>query len=134
MYSYQFNLICSSSSNRNKHVCHPFPLQLLDCFVIPVLMVLSWFLLKTRYRPIHFVAVTMCLVGVGAMVGADLLAGRDQGSSKESVSVFLTVSFVQPEKLFECYFVMRSATLISLFLLNISFVLQYSKTRKSEMF
>ncbi|KAL2096124.1 hypothetical protein ACEWY4_008272 [Coilia grayii] len=56
-------------------------IQLLDCFVIPVLMVLSWFFLKTRYRPVHYVAVGTCLVGVGAMVGADLLAGRDQGSS-----------------------------------------------------
>lgn len=57
-------------------------IQLLDCFVIPVLMVLSWFLLKTRYRPIHFVAVVICLLGVGAMVGADILAGRDQGSTQ----------------------------------------------------
>lgn len=56
-------------------------LQLLDCFVIPVLMVLSWIFLKTRYRPLHFIAVVVCLFGVGAMVGADLLAGRDQGSS-----------------------------------------------------
>ncbi|XP_051534059.1 solute carrier family 35 member F2 [Myxocyprinus asiaticus] len=56
-------------------------IQLLDCFVIPVLMVLSWIFLKTHYRPLHFVAVAVCLLGVGAMVGADLLAGRDQGSS-----------------------------------------------------
>ncbi|XP_034033561.1 solute carrier family 35 member F2 [Thalassophryne amazonica] len=55
-------------------------IQLLDCFVIPVLMVLSWFLLKTRYRLVHFVAVGICLLGVGAMVGADILAHRDQGS------------------------------------------------------
>ncbi|XP_034074477.1 solute carrier family 35 member F2-like, partial [Gymnodraco acuticeps] len=32
-------------------------IQLLDCFVIPVLMVLSWFFLKTRFRPVHFVSV-----------------------------------------------------------------------------
>ncbi|KTG06964.1 hypothetical protein cypCar_00039207 [Cyprinus carpio] len=56
-------------------------IQLLDCFVIPVLMVLSWIFLKTRYRPLHVIAVAVCLLGVGAMVGADLLAGRDQGSS-----------------------------------------------------
>ncbi|XP_051956571.1 solute carrier family 35 member F2-like [Xyrauchen texanus] len=61
-------------------------IQLLDCFVIPVLMVLSWIFLKTRYRTSHFVAVAVCLLGVGAMVGADLLAGRDQGSSS---NVFL---------------------------------------------
>ncbi|XP_019716937.1 solute carrier family 35 member F2-like [Hippocampus comes] len=56
-------------------------IQLLDCFVIPVVMFLSWWLLRTRYRPIHFVSVCICLLGVGAMVGADLLAGRDQGST-----------------------------------------------------
>ncbi|XP_061636831.1 solute carrier family 35 member F2-like isoform X1 [Phyllopteryx taeniolatus] len=55
--------------------------QLLDCFVIPVVMFLSWWLLKTRYRPVHYAAVCVCLLGVGAMVGADLLAGRDQGSA-----------------------------------------------------
>ncbi|KAK2846570.1 hypothetical protein Q5P01_009569 [Channa striata] len=55
--------------------------QLLDCFVLPVLILLSWWILKTRYRPVHYVAVCICLLGVGAMVGADLLAGRDQGST-----------------------------------------------------
>lgn len=59
--------------------------QLLDCFVIPVLMVLSWLFLKTRYKPVHFVAVLVCLSGVGAMVGADFLAGRQQGSSEENL-------------------------------------------------
>lgn len=58
-------------------------LQLLDCFIIPVLMLLSWWILKTRYKAAHYVAVGLCLLGVGAMVGADLLAGRDQGSSKK---------------------------------------------------
>ncbi|XP_055036796.2 solute carrier family 35 member F2 [Misgurnus anguillicaudatus] len=56
-------------------------IQLLDCFVIPVLMVLSWIFLKTRYKPLHFIAVVLCMLGVGSMVGADLLAGRDQGSN-----------------------------------------------------
>uniref|UniRef100_A0A673B859 Info solute carrier family 35 member F2, like n=1 Tax=Sphaeramia orbicularis TaxID=375764 RepID=A0A673B859_9TELE len=55
--------------------------QLLDCFIIPVLMILSWWFLKTRYKPVHYVAVCICILGVGAMVGADLLAGRDQGST-----------------------------------------------------
>lgn len=58
-------------------------IQLLDCFVIPVLMLLSWFLLKTRYRLVHFFAVVVCLLGVGAMVGADILAGRNLGSSAD---------------------------------------------------
>lgn len=65
-----------------------FLLQLLDCFIIPVLMLLSWWILKTRYKVAHYVAVGICLLGVGAMVGADLLAGRDQGSSKNSDDLF----------------------------------------------
>nr|XP_020479214.1 solute carrier family 35 member F2-like isoform X2 [Monopterus albus] len=55
--------------------------QLLDCFVIPVLMLLSWLILKARYRLVHYGAVCICLLGVGAMVVADLLARRDQGST-----------------------------------------------------
>ncbi|XP_023151276.2 solute carrier family 35 member F2-like [Amphiprion ocellaris] len=60
-------------------------IQLLDCFVIPVLMLLSWITLKTRYKPVHFVAVMVCLLGVGAMVGADFLAGRVQGSHSDVI-------------------------------------------------
>lgn len=63
--------------------CEAPAFQLLDCFVIPVLMVLSWFILKARYRAMHYVAVVICLLGVGAMVGADVLSGRDQGSCKD---------------------------------------------------
>ncbi|XP_072332876.1 solute carrier family 35 member F2-like isoform X2 [Scyliorhinus torazame] len=53
--------------------------QLLDCVVIPVVMFLSWFILHSRYRIIHFVAVSMCLLGVGIMVGADVLSAKHQG-------------------------------------------------------
>ncbi|XP_024121964.1 solute carrier family 35 member F2 [Oryzias melastigma] len=59
--------------------------QLLDCFVIPVLMLLSRLFLKTRYRLVHFVAVAVCLLGVGAMVGADILAGRNEGSASNVI-------------------------------------------------
>ncbi|KAM7397572.1 hypothetical protein PAMA_005739 [Pampus argenteus] len=68
--------------------------QLLDCFVIPVLMLLSWFFLKTRYRMVHFVAVILCLLGVGAMVGADILAGREEGSDTDHRPSFSTSDVV----------------------------------------
>ncbi|XP_036283506.1 solute carrier family 35 member F2 [Pipistrellus kuhlii] len=57
--------------------------QLLDCFGIPVLMALSWFILYARYRVIHFVAVAVCLLGVGTMVGADILSGREDNSGSD---------------------------------------------------
>jgi solute carrier family 35 protein F1/2 len=63
-----------------------FSLQLLDCFGIPVLMALSWFILRARYKVIHFIAVFVCLLGVGTMVGADILAGREDNSG-ETVSL-----------------------------------------------
>ncbi|XP_062471340.1 solute carrier family 35 member F2 [Pezoporus occidentalis] len=59
--------------------------QLLDCFGIPVLMALSWFILHARYRLIHFLAVAVCLLGVGAMVGADILAGRQDSEGSDVV-------------------------------------------------
>ncbi|XP_061424805.1 solute carrier family 35 member F1-like [Lethenteron reissneri] len=55
--------------------------QLLDCMVLPVVFALSWFFLRVRYRAGHVVAVALCLVGVGAMVGADRLTGRSQGEA-----------------------------------------------------
>uniref|UniRef100_A0A8C6XDS0 Solute carrier family 35 member F2 n=1 Tax=Naja naja TaxID=35670 RepID=A0A8C6XDS0_NAJNA len=58
---------------------------LLDCFGIPVLMALSWFILHARYKLIHFIAVAVCLLGVGTMVGADILAGRQDGEGSDVV-------------------------------------------------
>ncbi|XP_077366920.1 solute carrier family 35 member F1 [Festucalex cinctus] len=53
--------------------------QLLDCFVIPVVLLLSWFFLLVRYKAAHIVGTLLCLLGIGCMVGADVLLGRQQG-------------------------------------------------------
>ncbi|XP_073518301.1 solute carrier family 35 member F2 isoform X1 [Phyllobates terribilis] len=57
--------------------------QLLDCVGIPVLMVLSWFILCSRYKLLHYIAVAVCLLGVGTMVGADVLSGREEGKASD---------------------------------------------------
>ncbi|XP_076374039.1 solute carrier family 35 member F2-like isoform X2 [Tachypleus tridentatus] len=46
--------------------------QLLDCFTIPVVLALSWILLKVRYKIVHILGVGVALLGVGCLVWADL--------------------------------------------------------------
>uniref|UniRef100_A0A0V0J3X1 Solute carrier family 35 member F1 n=1 Tax=Schistocephalus solidus TaxID=70667 RepID=A0A0V0J3X1_SCHSO len=59
--------------------------QLLDCLTIPTAMLLSRFCLKTRYGLIHVAGVFICLLGAGAMVGADYLAAAaDAGNTSSS--------------------------------------------------
>ncbi|XP_029281133.1 solute carrier family 35 member F1 [Cottoperca gobio] len=59
--------------------------QLLDCFVIPVVLLLSWFFLLVRYKAVHFAGTGLCLLGVGCMVGADMLLGRQQGLGEQKL-------------------------------------------------
>ncbi|XP_075453852.1 solute carrier family 35 member F1 [Ascaphus truei] len=54
-------------------------IQLLSCFVIPVVLLLSWFFLLVRYKVLHLVGVVACILGIGCMTGADVLVGRQQG-------------------------------------------------------
>ncbi|KAB0394295.1 hypothetical protein E2I00_005705 [Balaenoptera physalus] len=55
-------------------------IQLLDCFVIPVVILLSWFFLLIRYKAVHFLGIIVCILGMGCMAGADVLVGRHQGA------------------------------------------------------
>ncbi|XP_068433673.1 solute carrier family 35 member F1 [Clinocottus analis] len=59
--------------------------QLLDCFVIPVVLLLSWFFLLVRYKAVHFVGAGLCLLGAGCMLGADVLLGRQQGLGEQKL-------------------------------------------------
>ncbi|XP_060948098.1 solute carrier family 35 member F1 isoform X2 [Limanda limanda] len=59
--------------------------QLLDGFVIPVVLLLSCFFLLVRYKAAHFVGAGLCLLGIGCMVGADILLGRQQGLGEQKL-------------------------------------------------
>ncbi|XP_061899475.1 solute carrier family 35 member F1-like [Entelurus aequoreus] len=59
--------------------------QLLDCFVIPVVLLLSWFFLLVRYKAVHILGTLLCLLGIGCMVGADVLLGRQQGLGEQKL-------------------------------------------------
>ncbi|XP_076820328.1 solute carrier family 35 member F2-like [Clavelina lepadiformis] len=66
--------------------------QLLDCFVIPVVMLLSYFLLKVRYIHVHYIGVTIALVGVACMVGADVLVGKGGVGSNPALGDILVLA------------------------------------------
>ncbi|CAL4125532.1 unnamed protein product, partial [Meganyctiphanes norvegica] len=50
--------------------------QLLDCFVVPVVLALSWLALKVRYKLVHVLGVGLCLMGVGCLVWANVEDGK----------------------------------------------------------
>uniref|UniRef100_A0ABI7XJS2 Solute carrier family 35 member F1 n=1 Tax=Felis catus TaxID=9685 RepID=A0ABI7XJS2_FELCA len=60
-------------------------IQLLDCFVIPVVILLSWFFLLIRYKAVHFLGIFVCILGMGCMAGADVLVGRHQGAGENKL-------------------------------------------------
>ncbi|KAG7380512.1 hypothetical protein PHYPSEUDO_007070 [Phytophthora pseudosyringae] len=58
--------------------------MLLDCFTIPVVMLLSTMFLRAKYTRSHFVAVLFCLVGISVLILSDVI--RDQETMSWGVS------------------------------------------------
>ena len=52
-------------------------LQLLDCLSIPTVLILSCVILRVRYRWPHFLAVALCIAGIGSLILADVLVERN---------------------------------------------------------
>ncbi|XP_018026245.1 solute carrier family 35 member F2 isoform X2 [Hyalella azteca] len=57
--------------------------QLLDCFVVPVVLALSWLFLKVRYKLVHVLGVGLCLLGVGCLVWANVEDGKADSHASE---------------------------------------------------
>ncbi|CAL8097716.1 unnamed protein product [Orchesella dallaii] len=57
--------------------------QLLDCFTIPTVLLLSCILLGVRYRACHLIGVIVCLLGVCCLVWADTQEGIPFGQGSE---------------------------------------------------
>ena len=55
------------------------PSQLLDCFTIVAVMVLSYVFLRTRYKLINLMGVLLTIIGIGCLVLADLNGSRNKG-------------------------------------------------------
>ncbi|EJD74808.1 hypothetical protein LOAG_17930 [Loa loa] len=62
VYAYQFTNLTS--------------VQLLDCSTIPMVLLLSWLFLSTRYLLTHIIGVGICLIGIAVLIWADALEGK----------------------------------------------------------
>ena len=59
-------------------------IQLLDCFTIPLIMLLSYCLLRTRYTVLHYAAAAVCLSGMGLLVVSDQLRQFHDDDGREA--------------------------------------------------
>lgn len=84
--------------------------QLLDCFTIPVVLFLSWIFLVARYRWLHFGGVALCLLGVGALVLADVLVGKNSSEGK-----YPPHNGSSPQKLIHSFFLQRPTSFSEIF-------------------
>uniref|UniRef100_A0A914X0A6 Solute carrier family 35 member F1 n=1 Tax=Plectus sambesii TaxID=2011161 RepID=A0A914X0A6_9BILA len=60
-------------------------IQLLDCFTIPVVLVLSWMFLSVRYLISHIIGVVICLIGIACLIWADVLEGKSDNEASDRV-------------------------------------------------
>uniref|UniRef100_H2YA35 Solute carrier family 35 member F2 n=1 Tax=Ciona savignyi TaxID=51511 RepID=H2YA35_CIOSA len=64
---------------------------LLDIFVIPAAMFLSFFFLKVRYVVLHYIGLIIAIIGVVCMVVADVLLGKGGTSDNAVLGDFLVL-------------------------------------------
>jgi len=57
--------------------------QLLDCFTIPIVMILSWRLFNARYRKVHLVGAGVAILGLGLLVTSDAVLGKSSTGQQE---------------------------------------------------
>ncbi|XP_005103102.1 solute carrier family 35 member F2 [Aplysia californica] len=67
--------------------------QVLDCFSIATVMLLSRIFLRTQYRFLHYCGVGTALLGLAGMVGADVITGKngDGGGSNVALGDVLVI-------------------------------------------
>ncbi|XP_030761998.1 solute carrier family 35 member F2-like [Sitophilus oryzae] len=57
-------------------------IQLLGCVAIPVALALSCLILGVRYRMVHIIAVSVCLIGVGCLVWVNIEDNKIDGKNQ----------------------------------------------------
>jgi len=98
--------------------------QLLDCFTIPCVMLLSYFVMHTRYNIKHVVGGLLCLTGLTLLVFSDILGERYSNESSNQLlgdvlvlvgCVFYAMSNVAQESLVKRFDVVEFLGMLGLF-------------------
>ena len=77
-----FEDIFSSRSIDSFYFC-----QVLDCFSLVSVLVLSWIFLKVRYEFVHYSGVLICLAGIACLVIADYFGSRYYGPGESNSEI-----------------------------------------------
>ncbi|XP_078432670.1 uncharacterized protein LOC144704218 [Wolffia australiana] len=68
-------------------------IMMLDCWVIPCVIVLTFVFLKTRYRYVQYFGALLCIAGAILVVFSDVFAGgRESGSNPLKGNLFVILS------------------------------------------
>lgn len=78
--AYQFTTIASATA--------------LDCFTIPCVAILSYFILGTRYNLFHISSVVVSLLGIGLIISSDILSKNSPGFNQAAVNAPLGDAFI----------------------------------------
>ncbi|XP_042450763.1 solute carrier family 35 member F1-like [Zingiber officinale] len=65
---------------------------LLDCWTIPWVIILTWFVLGTRYSPCQFVGVAVCVLGLGLVLLSDAHISGGRYGSKPIIGDALVIA------------------------------------------
>lgn len=90
--------------------------MLLDCWAIPCVLFLTWFFLKTKYRPRKLVGVAICIAGLVLVIFSDVhAADRTSGSNpvKGDLIVIAGATLYAVSNVSEEFFV-KSADMVEL--------------------
>uniref|UniRef100_A0A0B7AKR9 EamA domain-containing protein n=1 Tax=Arion vulgaris TaxID=1028688 RepID=A0A0B7AKR9_9EUPU len=61
--------------------------QILDCFSIAAVLVLSRIFLRTHYRVTHYVGVAISVLGLGGLVGSDVITGNSESGDGSNIAL-----------------------------------------------
>lgn len=59
--------------------------MVLDCFTIPCVMLLSFFILKERFGFVHVLAVIVCIIGLITLIFSDAIQQQSEGGGSKQV-------------------------------------------------